>query len=358
MARFFNGAFEYGDRARTSEIQLFGRGVRLKGKRMSLKRSGDSGEIKILETLNIYGIKADYLAKFLKAIEKEDVEFEAIEIPIRSQHEDKWNSLYILSLSKSEEQFKEEKVLKLEITEEINCIINLLLKVSLYQSEGELSIETTEITAQIKDMKEKLKEVLDLLDWEHIWQEMIEYKKQKEYWNLTFTKEDIRNILASDKYKIYVREEEFEINSKEDLRRIEDIALLVIKKYVDSFYQKKLKHFEAENLRCEPIEEIPFPKVAGDLKYTVYVNKSKSDIIQQIKQLVDDLNELFEKEGGALPRIYFDRSLYVPLLLEVKGDIEKIVPQGLAESEKKFIEELMKCLKEKKDEFEDVELYF
>ncbi len=61
-------------------IQLFGRGVRLKGKNMSLKRSDDKF-VKPLETLNIFGIKADYLNKFLDAISKEEVEFETIEIP-------------------------------------------------------------------------------------------------------------------------------------------------------------------------------------------------------------------------------------------------------------------------------------
>ncbi len=41
-------------------IQLFGRGVRLKGKGMSLKRSNENTSVQLLEMLNIYGIKADY----------------------------------------------------------------------------------------------------------------------------------------------------------------------------------------------------------------------------------------------------------------------------------------------------------
>jgi len=62
-------------------IQLFGRGVRLKGKNLSLKRSGNP-EISTLETLNIYGISADYIGKFLNAIKKEEV-FEKIKVPVR-----------------------------------------------------------------------------------------------------------------------------------------------------------------------------------------------------------------------------------------------------------------------------------
>src|SRR6516164_7946952 len=61
-------------------IQLFGRGVRLKGYDMSLKRSGktqlpDNVErpkyISTLETLGIFGIHADYMAEFRKHLEEE-----------------------------------------------------------------------------------------------------------------------------------------------------------------------------------------------------------------------------------------------------------------------------------------------
>ncbi|GAJ14926.1 unnamed protein product, partial [marine sediment metagenome] len=50
-------------------IQLFGRGVRLKGKELSLKRSNENkDEIKSLETLNIFGLNADYINVFLEMV--------------------------------------------------------------------------------------------------------------------------------------------------------------------------------------------------------------------------------------------------------------------------------------------------
>ena len=65
-------------------IQLFGRGVRLKGYNFSLKRSTGLDEyqkpnnIKILkkylrqlETLQIFGVKADYMEKFKEFLEEE-----------------------------------------------------------------------------------------------------------------------------------------------------------------------------------------------------------------------------------------------------------------------------------------------
>ncbi len=59
-------------------IQLFGRGVRLKGKAMSLKRStyyGKTLETKYtkVEQLNIFGLKANYMDEFRKYLENEGV---------------------------------------------------------------------------------------------------------------------------------------------------------------------------------------------------------------------------------------------------------------------------------------------
>src|SRR5690606_19278053 len=63
-------------------IQLFGRGVRLKGYGMSLKRSVRATlprelkrpkHIDLLETLHIFGVRADYMDQFRKLLEDEDL---------------------------------------------------------------------------------------------------------------------------------------------------------------------------------------------------------------------------------------------------------------------------------------------
>ena len=58
-------------------IQLFGRGVRLKGKDFCLKRSRRiegiraPKEMERLETLNVFGIRADYMRQFKEYLEEE-----------------------------------------------------------------------------------------------------------------------------------------------------------------------------------------------------------------------------------------------------------------------------------------------
>src|SRR5690606_7177740 len=75
-------------------IQLFGRGVRLKGYNFSLKRSealkGEVHDIpkylNFIETLNIFGIRADYMQQFKEYLEDEGIQtetdYEEIQLPV------------------------------------------------------------------------------------------------------------------------------------------------------------------------------------------------------------------------------------------------------------------------------------
>ncbi|MEZ0360565.1 MAG: DEAD/DEAH box helicase family protein [Hydrogenobacter sp.] len=329
-------------------IQLFGRGVRLKGQNMSLKRSGNE-DIKVLETLNIYGIKADYLNKFLEAIRREDVDFENIEIPVKPMHEDKWKELYILS--KSEKKFEEEKFLKLEIDNTINYTIDLTPKVSIYQSEKEeIQTEKTKIKAEGSKFTE---EIVSLLNWEEIFSEMVRFKMQRNYWNLVFDMNILKDILISSQYNILLPNNE----NVENIEKLEDIALLVIKKYIDLFYKKKAKRFETEHLTYKQLDSLPIPSISsGKYGYAVKIEKTKQKLIEEIRELIKDFEKLLKENSEILPHIYFDRSLYVPLLLQSK-EIDEMKPQGLVESERKFIEGLREYINENKQKFSGLEIY-
>ncbi len=341
-------------------IQLFGRGVRLKGKEMSLKRSEEDTSVRCLETLNIYGIKADYLSRFLEAIRKEEVEFETIEIPIKPQHKDKWKTLY--TLSKNEKRkFEEEEILRLEIDDRISFTVDLLPKVSMYlaKERKEEGIKIDQIRAEVERLPFP-EDARDLLDWERIWQEICEFKVAKGYWNLVLDRNGLKNLLLSDRYKIMAFPELLEVKGGEDLRRLEEIALLVIKKYLDLFYGKYAKHFETENLRYDKVgKQLPlfvFEKTGKKYGYTVQIDKREKELITKIRNLAKDLKKLLKDDKETLPRISFDSHLYVPILLQGKK-IDRISPVGLVESEYRFVLGLREYLRNNKDKFSDVEVY-
>jgi hypothetical protein len=79
------GLLNLGKNPGTQVIQLFGRGVRLRGKDGSLKRSSKLsdkpgtplGRLFVLEQLSVFGIDAKYIEEFQKELEKNDVEEDA-----------------------------------------------------------------------------------------------------------------------------------------------------------------------------------------------------------------------------------------------------------------------------------------
>jgi hypothetical protein len=335
-------------------IQLFGRGVRLKGKGFSLKRSNENSPVKFLEFLNIYGIKADYLNRFLDAIRKEEVEFEVIQIPVKPQHVEKWATLYALSKDENK-KFVEEKVLPLGMDQKLYFILNLSPRIRVYRG-----IVAEEVTGDLEEMGFH-EEITGLLNWQEMYKEASEYKINRGYWNLIFDRKALENILLSDRYKIYAPPGVFLVKNKEDLERITSVALMVIKKYMDQFYRKYAKNFETKHMKYEMLKRqqplFVFEKDEG-YSYTIQIKKVPENkaLIEDIKKLARNFEALSKEELKTLPRVYFANHLYLPILLQSKA-IEKISPSGLVDSEKKFVQDLKSYIRDNKGKFENSEIY-
>jgi superfamily II DNA or RNA helicase len=335
-------------------IQLFGRGVRLKGKGLSLKRSEENSPVKSLEFLNIYGIKADYLNRFLDAIRKEEVEFEVIQIPVKPQHQEKWASLFALSKDENK-KFVEEKALPLEVDQKLYFILNLSPRIKVYRG-----ITGEEVSGDLEEMRLP-EEMIGLLNWHDILKETSEYKMNRGYWNLIFDRTALENILLSDRYKIYALAGLFVAKDKEDLERITSVALMVIKKYIDQFYRKYAKNFETKYMKYEMLKKQQplFVFEKGEVySYTIQVKKIPENkaLIEDIKKLARDFEKLSKEDLKTLPRVFFAKHLYLPILLQSKA-IERMSPSGLVESEQNFIQCLKNYLRDNKDKFANFEIY-
>src|SRR5690606_12274346 len=86
------GLLNIGRKEGSEIMQLFGRGVRLRGKDFTLKRSSalDGSHpqyVPLLETLNIFAVRANYMSQFREYLEKEGVETQGdmeLPLPIRA----------------------------------------------------------------------------------------------------------------------------------------------------------------------------------------------------------------------------------------------------------------------------------
>jgi superfamily II DNA or RNA helicase len=321
-------------------IQLFGRGVRLKGKNLSLKRSGNS-EISTLETLNIYGISADYIGKFLSAIKKEEVEFEEIKVPVRVLNREIWKDFPYPTKDESK-RFERERVLHLRVDTTISASMNLVPSMAVYMAQEQREdVQSSEVETQIAS--KSIAELVDieLFDWTRIYTELLEFKKERGYLNLSFDLETLKEILK-ERCKVIVPND-FEVKDLKDLKNLENIAISLLKSYIDKFYKREKGRFEKDIITYKPAgEQLSLFRLASDKVeyYKLTVPAQEQKLIEKIKELVENMDALLDEqnEKDILPRIVIDNSVFVPLLLEKEGI--KISPPALNEGERRFLKGL------------------
>ncbi len=342
-------------------IQLFGRGVRLKGKGMSLKRSEDSKESKILETLNIYSIRADYLERFLSSLNNE-MDYETIPIPVEFRHKEKWEELLVPAPDERRDFSKEEPI-SLEIDDKIYFTLDLLPKLYRFESEERREGEVTTIQAEPQVFPI---DKLELLNWGRIYSEICQFKEERGYNNLVFNEECLKGVLQSDKYKLRVSRDLSEVKDEEGLARLEDIALLILKKYIETYYNRRRKEFETAHLKPYSLKAKQLPLFAFEQwenEYVYKVHTSDKELVEKVEKMKKIANKLKEwlrkEEKYILPRLYIDNHLFFPLLIQKggKGRIKHIHPQGLVESEVMFLEGVRDFLKKQGERFKDREVF-
>jgi hypothetical protein len=337
-------------------IQLFGRGVRLKGKNMSLKRSDEfysNPALKKLETLEIYGIKANYINKFIEEISKE-IDIEPIKIPVEFSHKDKWDEIFVPI--KDEVKFNEQEVVKLDVDEHLP--VSLDLRPKIVSSLGERRKESEE-TNLVKNATlegetknfcySELGDKIDLLNWQKIYAKIEEFRLERKYFNLIFDIDSLKNVLLSDKCLIETYEDLGNINSLSDMERLEDLAIELLKKYIYRFYRKIQSQAEIKAMKLKPIKtqekrlKLPFLK-DGNEAYVVSIDrKENKETAEKIKAGLKNAISSVQKIAKELDKIgygiYLDEHLFIPIIVQNK-DIESTEPQGLVKSEKDFLDKI------------------
>lgn len=331
-------------------IQLFGRGVRLKGRNFSLKRSEEKKyRISALETLNIFGLNADYMNVFLDKIRKEEVEYEEITVPIKLTQEKKnWSKLYILQTPKSFDF--SAQIIKLNVDEKVLSKVKIDIRPRIRFAHG-LEVEEVETGEERISVDEKY---LDLLNWEEIYLEILNYKISQRYFNIEIEKGVLEKIAKSNGYEFYAFTEQITLNIFDDLTKWKEIVLTILKSYIDQFYNFRKRYAISRELK--PAFLIKDNENFRD--YTVKIPKDKKETIKIIKQLLKQADKLYKDDSKEFPRIHFDRHLYTPLLIHKKEkDYITSIPPQLNEGEAEFILRLKDHLKFNQDKFRDEEIF-
>jgi len=358
------GLLNIGRQEGSQIIQLFGRGVRLRGKGFSLKRSAALGGthpqyMGLLETLNIFAVRANYMGQFREYLEKEGVETEeAVELPlfVWANKEFLRKGLMVPRLSE-DRHFASQAAIVLEPDSAVQVGVDMSLKVEAMES-GAGGLTTVEGRAG-RELPIP-EESLQLVDWERTYLDLLEHKERKGLTNLLIPPDAPRRIIATTTpgrlYRLVADESVVRPRSFGGTLLLQEAVTNILRKYTDDFYRIRREKWESNHMVYRPLDEsdpnlsfsqqvVREGKTGG---YVVRIQRSKRDLVSAIQELIADAEALYRRESAELPRIYFDRHLYQPLLVEY-GDQVKMSPPGLNPNEAQFVRNLKEYWAREKD---------
>jgi hypothetical protein len=331
-------------------IQLFGRGVRLKGKNWTLKRSAGLPEerphpegLPELERLYIFGWNADYIQAFRKMLEEEDMGRE-IKVPVEIQYK-LWPTLPVPRPKSGYRVDSETWALE---EEPLHIKVDLTPQVSVLDGTDELTGEAghRELIS-FSDPKTK-----GLLDLDNLYTDLLEYKAGRRYGNVFISIEKIVPILEKSDLYISARD----LNDPEI---IQEGASRILKSYLDRFVA--IWEREAEGSHMEPAT---LSSLRENVTSYYTIRTSSEELIKELEALLKKPKALYKEDGvKPLPRLYLDRHLFSPILLNPEDYKEleglTITPPGLQVEEANFIRELRKFWKDNHNQgvYRDWEVY-
>ncbi len=363
-------------------IQLFGRGVRLRGFESCMKRSraihwatkdnemvwvAKDEYLPILETLNVFGVKSDYMARFNEFLEGEGIKKtdSMIEKTISIKITLPKTPLITVKIP-DDINFKKQKKTRLIAPEDyakshkghyLNVTLDWYPRVTAKASKG---VRVTRHNTDLDNMKLEAKH-LAFMDFDAIYKAMQQLKAERNWYNLNLSIEAIKATLEdSSWYTLYMPKEQMELSSFERYFEWQEIAITLLKKYCDRFYKTEKEAFEAPHRKYAELD----PSDPNFFKeYKLLIDESEKMILQRI----DDLQRHIKNGSltdfniaGKGEALFFEKHLYTPLLHLKKGvdsDLFKVNPTHLNDGEYNFVCDLRKYYENKPVVLKSKEIY-
>lgn len=372
-------------------IQLFGRGVRLKGINFSLKRSGQAQlpdgierpkNIGVLETLGIFGIRADYMANFRDYLKEEGLpnneDRKEILLPIiknlgtqklktirlkktingvNTEFGDAYRKLGpIPTISRPDIEADPSTVYLIRN----HVVVNWYPKIQAMKAKG-LNTGDGQIALNEAHLSTKH---LAFVDLDRIVFELSRFKAERGWHNLNLTRSRIAELLTDRGwYQLLIPAEELAFDSFAKVSQWEEIAISLLKKYTERYYTFRKKEWELPHLEYRELEstDANFNGVSNtgdDPYYRILIEASQEQIITKLTELKDaiDSKKLSDWQFGGINAVCFDQHLFKPLLY-LDSNVVEISPAPLNKGEKKFVEDLREFYTTNSDFFENKELY-
>jgi len=354
-------------------IQLFGRGVRLKGYKFSLKRSSAleaslrpeyiPDVLPILETLNIFGLRADYMQQFKDYLEEEglptDSDFEKITVDIlptiTNLSEKKLKYIRV----KDGTNFKRDVLVDAVLTDKISpVLIDWYPKVQVLKS-SKLTNVASVVTIEVG----KLENIhTAFLDWDRIYFDIQKFKNERSWYNINLSVEALKDILSnSDWYTLQIPSTELEVKDYNKVKLWHELSLALLKSFIERLYNYQKNKFYSDKIEVAILDSTN-PNFESE--YNFLVKKTEDRLISKLKELKEVVRKKEFQENFKIDNdfeaLYASMHLYQPLIYIDKGkyqEVVKIQPVSLNKGERDLVEDLKSHFHKDTNYFKDKQLY-
>ena len=328
-------------------IQTFGRGVRLKGWNMSLKRHrrtgveppGDSDELAELERLYVFGLRSSYMQTFRDLLDKEGVriERETIRLPVT------WNlarktdlKMVRLATDRKYEQSDDRPVLPGPGDEgSPRVVLDLYSRLHSVASDGGPAPGPAAGKNRVK---------LDpghiaLFDRTRIHHKLLRRKRQQGWHNLVIEPETVGRLLndeAQDWYELYAPPERLNVTGFRQLCNLEDVAVDLLTEYAEQFWRRERRKWEHDRIEVVTLDETDPNRVEA---WELSADATETHLVEDLRLLASHAQEAwFHRLKIGVVRA--GAHAYQPLLYAGKDCKVTIRPVPLDENEKRVVEGL------------------
>ena len=325
-------------------IQLFGRGVRLKGKEYSLKRSLPSqrpkgAHLERLETLNIFGVNAGYMATFKEYLKEEGITppDEIIELDFETRANLPKHSLKTLALKDGykDNQIKGFKRTHFPLLYEVPAEFVGKIKLAHIELDMYPKIEAMAAGKQLDGaapavnlrIQGKLAtSTMALFNFDRIYLALQEFKLLKSWSNLRLDMSRLIDFCQTrtDWYTLYIPQAELAINSIADIKKQEDILIRLLQDYTDRFYKSLKAGYEGQFYDIVHVKEDD-DAVLKVVHFEIENSEDGEVYERQIKELqvlvkAGKIGEASQWSAGQMVAISFDHHLYYPWFSSQSGE--------------------------------------
>lgn len=363
------GLMKIGQTEGSDIIQMFGRGVRLRGYQHSLKRSSELPEdikpselpeqLRTIETLYVFGVKAEYMKVFDEATKANDMpegssDTETITIETKWTTEPFPSDLKTIQV-KEKANFKKQEVLDItQYKDKVDVTLDMYATaISKYSGEDESSSVATRNDGKLSAMH------INLLDWNEICFQLTDMIADRGWHNMMFSKTELKSVMEDTRwYTLYIPEKELLPRSfRTDVEKWQQIVIVLLRAYIEKVYSRQRRIYNDENVVSVPLS-VESENIIK--KHTIQIRKDKTEEIKHIQQLIDMIESKTMTADAMIESpwfegLYFDKHLYIPLLYLMEKDMTgfrpyvdrfsgqpwlKISPVPLNDGERDFVKDL------------------